>query len=86
MGQRPIEMTGTVTVSGLTVGKSYSLYRYDNTASLPVDGSHDDPHNVKINFQATNLTYVYEDPVKILSHSATYYRCFETTGVTFSEE
>eukprot|EP00037_Helgoeca_nana_P015251 m.142598 g.142598 ORF g.142598 m.142598 type:complete len:369 (-) comp22933_c0_seq1:61-1167(-) len=78
MGQRAIEMRGTVTVSSLIVGKGYTIYRYTGTEELPTDGSHDTPSAVKLSFTAGNTTHVYEDPIKISSHSATYYRCFES--------
>ena len=77
--EAPIEMDGTVTVSDLTVGQSYSLLRYSSYEHVPTKGDaraflesdFDEQHR----FTATESSYVYADPKKIPSTGSVYYRC-----------
>ena len=73
---KPLHMTGTITVGELTAGSSYSLYRYNSTANVPTDGT-TAGYSHKTDFVAKGPSYVYEDPVKISSDAAVYYRCFD---------
>lgn len=72
-GQKPVEMKGTVTVTGLTAGKSYALYRWNSVATA-YNYTAAAPH---ASFTASGDSFVYQDPESILSSSATYYRCVE---------
>ena len=74
-----IEMDGTVTVKHLTVGKGYTLLRYASFEHVPTKGhveaflqsNYDTEHH----FTATDTTYMYNDPKKIISTKSVYYRC-----------
>lgn len=73
-GQLPSMMSATVTVSNLTLGAQYVLYRYRGVHSLPVDGGSPSGYETKTAFTATGHTFVLKDPRKILSDTAVYYR------------
>jgi hypothetical protein len=70
--QKAAELHGTVTVSGLTNGQSYVLYRYGSTDSLPAGGAVDG-YEHKTPFTASGESWTFEDPDTFSSHSATYY-------------
>jgi len=74
-GQRPVQLTGTVTVESLTVGDSYTLYRFDGYKSVPTDSNYEVGYTSKHTFTATGTTYKYKDPKGITSNLSTYYRC-----------
>ena len=63
-------MQGTLTVTGLTSGASYEIYRWDSTDEAFVD--YDDAHK-RETFKAADDTYVFQDPTSFQSDSATYY-------------
>ena len=72
-GQIPSKLKGTLTISGMVAGKSYTLYRYDGTAAVPTDGTHN-PANVKATLTAgPNGVTTYKDEVDIFSDSSVYY-------------
>ena len=75
----PTLMQGTVTVSGLTAGKTYRLLRYINPATVPVTAAAAlgtrPVGTTSVDFNATGATYKLVDPVKFLSSSTTFYRC-----------
>lgn len=75
MMQRPIDVHGTITVSGLRMnGSEYVLYRYDNTDDVPLRAPYNTTAAVMVTtFRATNETFTYKDPSPFSSHSATYY-------------
>jgi hypothetical protein len=66
------DLHGTVTVSGLTAGHNYILYRYGSTASLPT-GSSVQGYENKIPFTAEGETWTHKDTNTFKSSSATYY-------------
>jgi len=70
-GEKPIDITGTLTATNLTTGSKYDIYRWDSTETAFV---YTDANKIET-FTATKDTYVFEDPKKFLSSSATYYRC-----------
>ena len=69
-GQKPEQLKGTLTASGLEPGSSYDVYRWGSSETAFT-------YNAtfkKTSFKATDETYVYEDPDAFSSGSATYYR------------
>lgn len=70
-GHAPIDITGTLTISGLTSGSSYDIYRWDSAEDAFV---YTDANKIET-FTATQETHTFEDPTTFLSSSATYYRC-----------
>ena len=66
-GDSPIDLTGTVTVSDLAPGATYSLARYDSGALVR-------PRR-PVSFVANATTHVYVDPTPIASDKAAYYVC-----------
>eukprot|EP01062_Namystynia_karyoxenos_P083164 TRINITY_DN9513_c0_g1_i1.p2 TRINITY_DN9513_c0_g1~~TRINITY_DN9513_c0_g1_i1.p2 ORF type:complete len:380 (+),score=154.50 TRINITY_DN9513_c0_g1_i1:130-1140(+) len=68
----PSRVHGTVTVSGLQPGKSYTLYRYEGTASLPAAAPFTG-YKSSHKFTASGSTYQYKDPDYFMSNSAVYY-------------
>jgi hypothetical protein len=70
---------GTVEVSGLTIGKAYSIFRYSGTESLPQSAPFVG-YEFKYDFQATGSTYTLQDPNSFMSNSATYYVAAEAAA------
>ena len=75
-GEKPIEITGTLTASGLKAGSKYDIYRWDSAEAAFV---YKDSNKIET-FTATNNTYAFKDPNSFLSNSATYYRCVPASG------
>jgi len=75
-GETPIDITGTLTISELTIGSAYDVYRWDSAEEAFV---YNDANKITT-FTATEDTYTFEDPKKFLSSSATYYRCVLASG------
>lgn len=78
-GEKPALMAGTVTVSNLVNGHKYALLRYNSYVNVPISGKAakflSSKYYKRYNFQATDTTYTYVDPVKIWTNGTTYYRC-----------
>lgn len=74
-GEKATDLTGTVTVTGLTAGSKYGIFRWDSVASA-FDYSR--PHSV-YHFTASKSTEVYTDPATFSSDGTTYYRCVEAS-------
>jgi hypothetical protein len=72
-GQKPSKLTGTVTVSGLTAGKQYTLYRYDSTDAVPAAAPFDKGASSTKSFTASADTWTFTDPTTFASDGATYY-------------
>ena len=74
VGQPPSNLKGTVTVTGLTAGSSYFLYRYLGTAALPSGPNNwDTGYQAKTPFTAEGESWVFADPLPFASNSAVYY-------------
>jgi len=70
--QKPVPFQATVTVSSLTAGQAYTLYRYKGFNSFPAkDFEHGYDH--KLPFVASSSTFTYKDPDSFLSNGAVYY-------------
>ena len=67
----PIELTGTVTAEGLTVGTRYAIYRWD---SVDEAFTYRPKYKIKT-FTADDDTFVFEDPTAFWNNGTTYYRC-----------
>lgn len=77
-GEKPIDITGTVTVEGLTVGSTYEIYRFNTP-----EEAFDYKESKRITtFKATSDTFVFEDPKTFSSYSTTYYRCLPAATST----
>ena len=72
----PEALTGTLTAAGLTVGATYTIYRWD---SVKEAFTYDDKYK-KAAFTATSTTYVYADDKSFQSNGATYYRVLKAGG------
>jgi len=70
-GKAVIAIKGTLTVSDLAVGGSYNIYRWDSAH----DAFTYTNDFLSTSFQATNSSFVYEDPRSFQSDSTTYYGC-----------
>lgn len=75
-GYDPIDITGTLTISSLSTGSTYDIYRWDSAEDAFV---FTDANKIQT-FTATQSTYTFEDPKTFLSSSATYYRCVPASG------
>ena len=74
VGQPPITLKGVVTVTGLTAGGKYTLYRYLGTETLPTGPSNwDVGYEAKTPFTAQGSSWVFADPLGFESNSAVYY-------------
>lgn len=70
-GAKPDSMLGELTVTDLTVGKTYDIYRWDTVAEA--FASYTDQYK-KASFTATTDTHVYMDNKVFMSDGTTYYR------------
>jgi len=70
-GDMPIALTGTLSVTSLTAGSKYEIYRWDTVADAFSDYS---ALNKRTSFTATNSTFVYADDKTFPSDGTTYYR------------
>jgi hypothetical protein len=75
-GETPIDITGTLTISSLTAGSKYDIYRWDSAENAFVYTA----ANKIETFTATQETHTFKDPNTFLSSSATYYRCVPASG------
>ena len=95
-GEKPGALHGTLTVTELSVGSWYEIYRWDSVELAFQDYS---TRYRRTCFVATTHTYVYVDEKPFLSDSATYYRavkqqqaagccepCMSTTMLKLSSE
>lgn len=69
-GEDPEALKGTLTVTGLTNGTSYDIYRWDSVEDAFVD--YGDDHK-RATFNATTDTFVFADDKSFQSDGATYY-------------
>lgn len=73
---KPANLSGNVTVSGLTAGKRYTLLRWDDYTNVPIDSDYiSSNYDFRHDFTAAGPTHLYRDPVTFPSWGATYYRC-----------
>ena len=74
-----IEMDSILTVKNLIIGNAYILLRYAFFTHVPtkahVAAFLQSNYDTKHVFTATDTTYVYQDPKKIISTKSVYYRC-----------
>jgi hypothetical protein len=78
-GAAPVQITGTVTVSGLQPGTSYALLRYDDVTQVPTSGSAASflasRFTYRTDFTAAAATWSLVDPNTFTSGGTTVYRC-----------
>jgi len=74
-GEAPEALKGTLTVTGLTSGASYDIYRWETVESAFVE--YDDAHK-RTTFDATDETYVFADDLGIPSNGTTYYEAVKS--------
>jgi len=79
-GEKPIQLTGTVTVTGLSSGGKYAIYRWDSAADA---FDYKNPHSVH-RFIASKGIEVYTDAKTFSSDGTTYYRCVADAEVNFA--
>ena len=70
-GEKPEALQGTLTVTELTEGSSYDIYRWDTVEDA---FTYSDSFK-KTSFKATSDTFVYSDDQSFQSDGTTYYRC-----------
>ena len=69
--EKPEALKGTLTVTGLTAGAKYDIYRWDEVAPAFADYS---PQYKRTSFTASDDSFVYEDDKSFQSDGTTYYR------------
>ena len=69
-GDAPQRLRGTLTVSGLSSGARYAIYRWDSVRDA---FSYSNTHR-RAEFTAASGTYVYVDTQTFMSDGATFYR------------
>merc|ERR1712187_182424 len=72
-GQKPEALKGELTVTELTSGASYNIYRWDSVEDA---FTYTDKYK-KTSFVATKDNFVYTDGTTFQSDSTTYYRCVQ---------
>lgn len=70
-GAKPDAVKGTLTVTGLTAGSSYDVYRWTTVEDA---FTYTDDFK-KTTFKATDDTFVYADDESFMSNGVAYYRC-----------
>jgi len=72
-GKKPNTIQGTLTVTSLTAGVSYDIYRWDTVKEA---FTYSDVYKkTSFKYTGTNGTYVYTDDASFPSDGTTYYRC-----------
>ncbi|CAJ1328223.1 unnamed protein product, partial [Effrenium voratum] len=79
-GEAPAQLTGTLTLSELTVGKKYVIFRWDGAD----DAFKPSAARVVLRFTASSATASFTDKTPFPSDGATYYRCREDKGESLS--
>ena len=74
--QKPVEFSPRAIISGLTVGKSYSLLRFDSTDALPQTEFINGSWSERVVFVASGETHEVV-PGSIMSDGVYLYRCVE---------
>ncbi len=72
-GAKPVTLNATVSISGLTIGKSYSLYRYNDYRTVPTANYAKSAYSSVVQFVANSTALTY--PVLIPSNSVAVFRC-----------
>lgn len=72
-GAKPATLNATVSISGLTIGKSYSLYRYNDYRTVPTTKYAKSVYSSVVQFVANSTAATY--PVLIPSNSVAVFRC-----------
>ena len=72
-GEQPEALQGTLTATGLTVGATYDVFRWDSVGKA---FTYNDEYK-KTSFTATSDTYVYTDATSFVSNGTTYYRVLQ---------
>ena len=72
-GQPAVALSATLTVTGLTSGTKYILYRYNGTAALPAAPPLDVGAQTKTPFTAAGTSFVHKDPLPFFSDTAVYW-------------
>merc|ERR1719352_245625 len=70
-GEKPEALKGTLTVTELTAGKTYDIYRWDSVK----DAFTYSDNFKKTSFQAKTDKFVYVDDKSFQSDGTIYYRC-----------
>ena len=80
LGQLPVMMHATATMSGLTIGSQYALLRYNGYTYVPSANFSPLHADGVFYFTASAPTETYTD--SFMSHTAVFYRCipYNTTG------
>ena len=73
LGEPAVLLTGTITVSGLTAGTAYVLFRYNGTAALPAGPPFAKGAQSATPFTAKGATWSVADPVPFWSDTAVYW-------------
>ena len=75
--QQPVSMKISAKIEGLTVGKKYSLLRFDSIEALPSSDFLAGPWSNKFDITANAVNMIIENFDTIISDSSTFYRCVE---------
>jgi len=75
-GSKPNEITGKLSIKGLTTGTTYDIYRWNDVKEA---FTYTDNYKIKT-FEASGDVFVYTDPKNFSSASATYYSCVKASG------
>ena len=78
-GEKPEALQGTLTVTGLSTGSHYEIYRWDSVQPAFEDYSE---QYRRTSFTATKDTYVYADEKSFLSNGTTYYRAVKAASTS----
>jgi len=73
VGKTPVLLNAEISISALTPGASYVLYRYNDPAKVPTTSYASKPSDSRVTFKATGSTHLIRDT--ILSNGVAIFRC-----------
>lgn len=78
-GEPPVQLQASLTISDLSPGNTYAIYRWDNYQNFPTSSANYATSNYahKYSFQADSAIYQFADENLFLSSGSTYYACVE---------
>lgn len=74
---KPVLFVISATVSGLTIGNTYRVYRFDNPKTLPTSNFAKGPFTKSFSFTATDTSMTLDHFDSFMSDSTIFYRAVQ---------
>ena len=77
---KPVPFTPTITATGLTIGWTYTVLRFNSVKALPANGNFIlGAWSERTDFLATATSMTVHPAATLMSNSTTFYRCVVTS-------